>query len=598
MKRIEHLTLHVGVPKTGSSLIQRSLRSTRMALRARGIAYLDRREFLAMPDYRAWAAYDRSSYSKDAFFAQLESAVSKEQRRTMHGGRRVVISNESIPGRLQPDYPNPFWPRAAHSIEELLRVLEPEKTSIVAYVRRQDRLLESLYMQRIHTGHTTAWEEFQEITMRDLRVDFNTLLQTMGSVSGVDEIRVRPFEVIGAGGAAFVADFLGLAGLGGISAPSEDGASNPSYTAPAWEAAMVINRHIDDPRDVQAVREFLNRLFPPGDYPKASLLTDSERETLLDLYADANLTLFETYMEDFPADSYSNPAATDELGAFLRRSPPPEPESEPAVEAIAPISQPEPDQPARLTLSQVKAISQPAEVLERRSEEHWTGVYMRRLSPYVTLRTVRLGIKPNLITAVMVLIGLIGAGVTAVPGVGTALIGVILIQVYLLLDCVDGETARYLGQTSAKGVYLDRLGHYVVEASLMIALGVRVSSDYQAGIVVGLLAALFVVLEKVETDLVAVARMGSGMGKMSSGADVPRSGSIAGLRRRAQRFPIHLITHAAEASMLIFLAALADWLFADSPVFSRGLLVVMALVSGAMVVIHLFSIMQSRRLES
>ena len=41
---IKHLVLHVGVPKTGTSLIQPQLRTLRPQLRRRGIAYVDRRQ--------------------------------------------------------------------------------------------------------------------------------------------------------------------------------------------------------------------------------------------------------------------------------------------------------------------------------------------------------------------------------------------------------------------------------------------------------------------------------------------------------------------------------------------------------------------------
>jgi hypothetical protein len=43
----------------------------------------------------------------------------------------------------------------------------------------------------------------------------------------------------------------------------------------------------------------------------------------------------------------------------------------------------------------------------------------------------------------------------------------VLIQVYLLLDCCDGELARLTGRTSATGVYLDGIGHYLGEMAVL-----------------------------------------------------------------------------------------------------------------------------------
>jgi len=591
MNPIEQLILHIGVQKTGSSLIQRSMRSARKRIRSAGVGYVDRRAFLDMPDMWAWAAYGRQSFSNEAFREQLSEAVRVEMGKTAGSGDRVLISNESIVGRLQPDYQNPFWGRAAASVGELIEVLQPRTTSVVVYVRRQDRLLESVYMQRIHTGHTTTWEEFRDLTCRDLRVGYTRLIESLESVSGVDEIQVRPFEIIAGGGRLFVADFLEMAGLGGIRVPKGNDPSNQSYTAPAWEAAMVMNQYVESAEDAKAVRRFLGRLFPASDYPKAILLSDEERGELLEMYREENRDLFTRYLPQFPADSYSTDELPSEITDFLVPS-------EPEAPAPKPKSGISPKKKPRTTeIERVRAIAQPSEVLMRRSEEHWTGRYMRRISPYVTLRAVKLGLSPNRITALMIAIGLMGAAIAVLPGLWPALAAALLIQVYLLLDCVDGEVARYIRQTSPKGVYLDRLGHYLVESSLLVALGLRAAAGESIWVIVGLAAALLVMIEKVETDLVSVARLGSGLGKEKPDAFEPRRDGVAKLRARAQKIPLHMATHAAESSMLIVLAAAAD-LFVDGPAVSRGLVVVMGAITAVMVVVHLFSILQSSRLDA
>ena len=53
-----------------------------------------------------------------------------------------------------------------------------------------------------------------------------------------------------------------------------------------------------------------------------------------------------------------------------------------------------------------------------------------------------------------------------------------LIQLQLLLDCSDGEVARWRGQRSPTGVYLDRIGHWLTEAALPIALGIRADGGW------------------------------------------------------------------------------------------------------------------------
>lgn len=87
----------------------------------------------------------------------------------------------------------------------------------------------------------------------------------------------------------------------------------------------------------------------------------------------------------------------------------------------------------------------PEGMLQRRSAEHWAGrLYMRRISLRITrvLSTVTV-ITPNGLTYLMMLTGVLVSVALVVPGLTGAVLGALLIQVYLLLDCVDGEVARW-----------------------------------------------------------------------------------------------------------------------------------------------------------
>lgn len=248
-------------------------------------------------------------------------------------------------------------------------------------------------------------------------------------------------------------------------------------------------------------------------------------------------------------------------------------------------------------IAELRAVAQPPSVTTRRSAEHWTGhLYMRRISIYGTRLALQLGFSADLVTGVMIVVGLAAVGITATPGLASAVAGALLIQLYLGLDCVDGEVARVRRTESARGVYLDRLGHYLVEGGLLIALGIRASNGDMTSVVIGLLGAIGVILEKVETDLVTVARSAQGLGAADDAAAVSKQPALAKGRQLARMFPIHMATHAAEASMLIVAAAIADEIRGDLVV-SRILLVALAAITAAMVVLHLVSILTSRRFE-
>jgi phosphatidylglycerophosphate synthase len=188
----------------------------------------------------------------------------------------------------------------------------------------------------------------------------------------------------------------------------------------------------------------------------------------------------------------------------------------------------------------------------------------------------------------------------AVPGLPAAVGVALLIQLYLLFDCSDGELARLTGRFSATGVYLDRMGHYITEALLLAGLGVRAQGHFSlAGgyVSVGLAAAICATLIKAETDAVVVARASSGLdGKHDDQALAPRSGGLALARRLASALRVHRIIQAVELSVLILAAAIAD--AATGTLTATRVLVVATLVVGAvMAVAHLVAIVASRRLR-
>ena len=253
------------------------------------------------------------------------------------------------------------------------------------------------------------------------------------------------------------------------------------------------------------------------------------------------------------------------------------------------------------SLAEVRATGQPPQVLARLNDEHWAGrLYMRRLSPYATVVFARLGWSPNAVTVAFIVSGVVAGVVTAIPGLAAAIGVVLLIQLYLLFDCSDGELARYTGRTSATGVYLDRMGHYIAEAVLLPGLGVRAQGHFTlAGgyVSIGLAAAICATLIKAETDGVAVARASSGLdGTHDDQALAPRSQGLALARRLASALRVHRIIQAVELSFLILVAAIADT--ATGTLTATRVLAVVALAVGAlMAVAHLVAIVASRRLR-
>ncbi|HEY6737213.1 MAG TPA: CDP-alcohol phosphatidyltransferase family protein [Actinopolymorphaceae bacterium] len=250
----------------------------------------------------------------------------------------------------------------------------------------------------------------------------------------------------------------------------------------------------------------------------------------------------------------------------------------------------------------MRAKIHPPGLLERRSGEHWAGrLYMRRLSPYATRWFLRLGLSPNQLTGIMILFG-VGAGFAVViPGLAGAVLAAVLVQIYLLLDCSDGEVARWTGRTSTAGIYLDRVGHYFSEAALLVGLGFRAAAGTADGpgavyAVLGLAAALGAVLIKAETDLVDIARARDGLAAVTEDSVEPRSAVLATARRAALVLKFYRLILAIELSLIIVVAAVVDALRGDL-LATRVLVVACAVVAAVQVVLHLVSVLASRRLS-
>jgi phosphatidylglycerophosphate synthase len=229
---------------------------------------------------------------------------------------------------------------------------------------------------------------------------------------------------------------------------------------------------------------------------------------------------------------------------------------------------------------------------------------MREISLRWTRHLVTTRVTPNQLTCLMVLAGLAAGAALLIPGLPGALLGALLIQLYLLLDCVDGEVARWREQTSITGVYLDRVGHYLCEAALLVGFGVRAADVFARGgaapdwlwAFLGTVAALGAILIKAETDLVDVARTRGGLAAVRDEAAIPRSSGLALARRAAAALKFHRLVGGVEASLLILVVAVLDVAGGDL-FFTRLGVAVLAAVAVVQTLLHLVSILASSRLR-
>lgn len=257
------------------------------------------------------------------------------------------------------------------------------------------------------------------------------------------------------------------------------------------------------------------------------------------------------------------------------------------------------------SIAELRAIAQPPEVRGRRNAEHWTAsLYLRNLSPYVTWVLLKTSISANGVTGLMILVGWATAASLLVPGIAGAAVALVLGQLQMLVDCCDGEVARWRRTSSPAGVFLDAVGHYTTETLIAIVLGVRAAGlPFEAPqdflwTNLGTLLALVMVLNKVLNDLVRVSRASAGLPKLADtqAEYSPTHGLVATLRRAARFVPFHRLYHSVELTILIFVFSIVG-LFIGSTLADRILLSALVPLAILSLVGHFVAIMASRRVR-
>ncbi|MFC7594708.1 DUF5941 domain-containing protein [Terrabacter sp. GCM10028922] len=95
---------------------------------------------------------------------------------------------------------------------------------------------------------------------------------------------------------------------------------------------------------------------------------------------------------------------------------------------------------------------------------------IRPLSRRLTAYGLGRGWSPNAVTFVSLLLGLAACGLAAVDARWTWVLAAVLLQASLVVDCVDGEIARFTRRYSALGGWLDAVSDRVKEFTMVAAV--------------------------------------------------------------------------------------------------------------------------------
>ncbi|MEY3347021.1 MAG: hypothetical protein RIR40_746 [Actinomycetota bacterium] len=246
--------------------------------------------------------------------------------------------------------------------------------------------------------------------------------------------------------------------------------------------------------------------------------------------------------------------------------------------------------PKNPTIAQLREVCQPVSVTGRSNAEHWVAdLYLRRVSPCLTRLLLKTPITANGVTYLMIITGVSISLALQISGITGLLLAFLLSQLQMLWDCCDGEIARWREMQSPKGVFLDRVGHYLTESFIPIALAYRIGKENYELLFLAALLSVFILLNKGFNDSVHVARAYSQLPKIADSKDVgaPKSTLLKIARAPFRVFAVQRLFHSVEMSILILLFSASENLI------RIGLPVLVFVTVG-----HLISILGSRKLDS
>lgn len=326
MKRSD-LVLHVGFPQTGVEMLQQALGRLQPQLRRHGVGFVGHSALAQLAGVEGWQCKKTTRRKRVRTFERgLAKLVRDEEvavaRHCRDGVRAVIVSSDHLLGceNVTHHEGRLFRPFAEPAVAQAIRALGASRVRLMVYLRRQDRLMELCYLREIEKGRT---HEFAEQFPHHVEpvLDYEEVLRRLESLAGVDDVRVRPFELVGATTATYVDDFLSVLELDGrvdLTPVGGDLIPYRLYSRHALNIALDVNAYLDSARERRLVGEFLKELCPGTDEESTRFLPADERARILAAHAPANRRLFEHAMPDLPADAYESEEATARLTAMGR----------------------------------------------------------------------------------------------------------------------------------------------------------------------------------------------------------------------------------------------------------------------------------------
>lgn len=299
------LYLHIGMPKTGTSYIQSTLKLNYEKLKEKGYAYplslkvgkyssTRNARFLIQKYVDENGKRDKEKEQEiwDTYFDRISSLFKTYDK--------MILSEEGI-WNLGAKRDKKFWKKLKSELDS--RNIDYK---IIAYVRRQDLFAQSHWAQKVREYETREFKEY--INGKNImRLEYYTRVKTIADIMGKENLDIRAYEKQQWGGTKnnLVSDFFEAVGLefNEDFQELEKSTSNISLGGVYLDYKRYMNKY-PELRSVNGRKSYLHRVLTRLMYEKASdfsfsknnLMTYDETVAFLDKYKEENEMLAKEFL--------------------------------------------------------------------------------------------------------------------------------------------------------------------------------------------------------------------------------------------------------------------------------------------------------------
>lgn len=269
---------HIGVHKTGTSVVQNFLSDQRKLLRRKRVLWVRRRDLSAAVGWGRALVADPAPVT-----AWLEQLRRNPFFLTLVGSYENLVGHPFVDGTR-----GRLYPRVERNVTALAAAMHAApgvRAKVVVSLRPQAQFLESYYLQTVHQGGHESFDRWLDKVDLDA-LSWRPLVSVLGEAFGPGNVEVVDFRLMAtAGQEEFLRHLLARVDPRLDFPVTYAAERNRSLSSRGLQMALAINPFLETGEERKAVRTFLQTNFSNVADGRPRLLREDQREALAQRYA-------------------------------------------------------------------------------------------------------------------------------------------------------------------------------------------------------------------------------------------------------------------------------------------------------------------------